>query len=126
MAIFTHVVVGTNDVARARSFYDAVLGTLGIKRVMNLDNASLWGIEGPEFMVTKPGNGLPSTYANGGTISFAAPNRAAVHKFHEAALANGGKDEGAPGPRAFTPTAYAAYVRDPDGNKICSYCFAPA
>ena len=126
MAIFTHVVVGTNDVARARTFYDSVLGTLGIKRVMNFDNASLWGIEGPEFMVTKPGNGHPSTSANGGTISFVAPTRAAVHEFHKTALALGGKDEGAPGPRSFTPTAYAAYVRDPDGNKICTYCFAPA
>lgn len=126
MAIFTHVVVGTNDLERARKFYDATLGTLGVKRVMNLDAASLWGVEGPEFMVTTPGNGLPSTYANGGTISFAAPSRAAVHKFHEMALAAGAKDEGAPGPRSFTPTAYAAYVRDPDGNKICTYCFAPA
>lgn len=126
MAIFTHVVVGTNDVARSREFYDAVLGTLGIKRVMNFENASLWGIGGPEFMITKPGNGLPATYANGGTISFVAPSRAAVHEFHRVALAHGGKDEGAPGPRAFTPTAYAAYVRDPDGNKICTYCFAPA
>jgi hypothetical protein len=49
-----------------------------------------------------------------------------VHEFHKMALANGGKDEGAPGPRSFTPTAYAAYVRDPDGNKLCAYCFAPA
>ena len=125
MAIFTHVVIGTNDVARARTFYDSVLGTLGIKRVMNLDDASLWGTEGPEFMVTKPGNGLPATYANGGTISFAAPSRAAVHEFHEAALANGARDEGAPGPRSFTPTAYAAYIRDPDGNKLCVCCHEP-
>ena len=126
MAIFTHVVVGTNDVERARRFYDAVLGTLGIKRVMNFDAASLWGIEGPEFMVTRPANGQPATFANGGTISFAAPSRAAVHAFHQKALELGGKDEGAPGPRAFTPTAYAAYIRDPDGNKLCTYCFAPA
>lgn len=126
MSIFTHVVVGTNDLERARTFYDAVLQTVGVKRVMNLDSASLWGSEGPEFMVTKPGNGLPSTYANGGTVSFAAPSRAAVHAFHEAALAHGAKDEGQPGPRQFTPTSYAAYVRDPDGNKICTYCFAPA
>jgi hypothetical protein len=47
-------------------------------------------------------------------------------KFHKAGLANGGTDEGAPGPRTFTPTAYAAYLRDPDGNKICTYCFLPA
>lgn len=126
MSIFTHVVVGTNDLERSRKFYDATLGALGIKRVMNLEAASLWGTEGPEFMVTRPGNGLPAIYANGGTISFAARSRAAVHEFHRIALANGGLDEGAPGPRSFTPTAYAAYVRDPDGNKICTYCFAPA
>ncbi|BDB29580.1 MULTISPECIES: VOC family protein [unclassified Cupriavidus] len=126
MAIFTHIVIGTNDLERARAFYDDVLGTLGITRVMNLDTASLWGVDGPEFMVTKPGNGLPSTYANGGTVSFAAPNRSAVHAFHEAAIGKGARDEGAPGPRNFTPTAYAAYVRDPDGNKICTYCFDPA
>lgn len=124
MSIFTHVVVGTNDLERSRKFYDSVLGTLGLKRVMNLESASLWGTDAPEFMITKPGNGLPATYANGGTISFAAATRAAVHEFHKAALAQGGKDEGQPGPRAFTPTAYAAYVRDPDGNKICTYCFA--
>lgn len=120
MAIFTHIVVGTNDLERARAFYDSVLGTLGIRRVMNLDAASLWGVDDAEFMVTKPGNGLPSTYANGGTVSFAAPNRSAVHAFHEAALSLGARDEGTPGPRSFTPTSYAAYVRDPDGNKICT------
>lgn len=126
MTIFTHVVVGTNDLERARAFYDRLLDTLAIKRVMNLETASLWGTESPAFMVTQPGNGLPATYANGGTISFAAPSRAAVDAFHEVALSLGAKDEGAPGPRSFTPTAYAAYVRDPDGNKICTYCFAPA
>ena len=125
MAIFTHIVVGTNDIGKARTFYDKTLGALGLKRVMDLhENASIWGADAPEFMVTKPGNGQPCTFANGGTISFAAPSRAAVRAFHETALANGGSDEGAPGPRSFTPTAYAAYARDPDGNKICTYCFA--
>ena len=123
MAIFTHVVVGTNDIEKARKFYDSTLGALGLKRVMNMDNASLWGKDGPEFMVTKPANGKPATAANGGTIGFAAPNRAAVHAFHKAALEAGGTDEGAPGPRDFTPTSYAAYVRDLDGNKLTAYTF---
>ena len=123
MAIFTHVVLGTNDIEKARKFYDSTLGALGLKRVMNMDNASLWGKDGPEFMVTKPANGKPATAANGGTIGFAAPNRAAVHAFHKAALEAGGTDEGAPGPRDFTPTSYAAYVRDPDGNKLTAYTF---
>jgi len=126
MGIYTHIVLGTNDLAKARTFYDAALGTLGIKYMGPMgDNGSLYGVEAPEFLVTKPANGKPACFANGGTVGFAAPSRAAVHQFHAAALANGGTDEGAPGPRSFTPTAYAAYVRDPDGNKVCTYCFAP-
>src|ERR1041385_5712901 len=123
MAIFTHVVLGTNDIEKARNFYDSALGALGLKRVMNMESASLWGKDGPEFMVTKPANGKPATPANGGTIVFAAPNRAAVHAFHKAALEAGGTCEGPPGPRSFTPTAYAAYVRDLDGNKLTAYTF---
>ena len=126
MAIFTHVVVGTNNLEKARKFYDDTLGALGIKRVMDMeDRASLWGKEGPEFMVTKPGDGKAATHANGGTIGFAAADRPSVHAFHEKALAAGGTCEGPPGPRSFTPTAYAAYVRDPDGNKLCAYTFVP-
>lgn len=124
MAIFTHVTVGTNDLDRANKFYTAALGKLGIKNLGPMSpTATLYGAEAPEFVVLKPGNGLPATYGNGGTLGFAAPSRAAVRDFHAAGLANGGMDEGAPGPRAFTPTAYAAYLRDPDGNKICAYCF---
>jgi catechol 2,3-dioxygenase-like lactoylglutathione lyase family enzyme len=89
------------------------------------DNGVLYGTSGPEFVVLKPRDGKPATHANGGTIGFAAPSRAAVHAFHAAGLAHGGTDDGAPGPRAFTPTAYAAYQRDPAGNKICAYCFLP-
>lgn len=124
MAIFTHVCVGTNNLDQANKFYGAALSSLGVNNLGQLSpTATLYGAGAPEFIVLKPGNGLPSTYANGGTIGFAAPTREAVRKFHSAGLANGGKDEGAPGPRAFTPTAYAAYLRDPDGNKICAYCF---
>jgi catechol 2,3-dioxygenase-like lactoylglutathione lyase family enzyme len=124
MAIFTHVVLGTNDLEKAQKFYDAALSALGVKNLGAFgDRAFLYGAEGPEFLVTKPADGQPATHANGGTIGFHAPSRDAVHKFHEAGLANGGKDEGLPGPRDFAPTAYAAYLRDPDGNKICTYCF---
>ena len=127
MGIYTHIVLGTNDISKVRKFYDATLGPLCIKNLGPMgDNASLYGVDAPEFLVTKPANGKDACFANGGTVSFAAPSRAAVHEFHVAALANGGTDEGAPGPRNFTPTAYAAYVRDPDGNKISTYCFAPA
>lgn len=124
MAIFTHVTVGTNDLAKARSFYDSVLAPLGLKRLTDLgDNGSIWGTSDPEFFVLKPANGQPASHANGGTISFVAPSRAAVAAFHRAALAAGATDEGAVGPRGWKPNAYAGYVRDLDGNKLAAYCF---
>lgn len=126
MAIFTHVTLGTNNFENAVTFYNATLGALGINNLGNLHpTAMLYGIDAPEFGILTPSNGEPACHANGGTVSFVAPNRDAVHKFHEAGLANGGSDEGEPGPRDFAPNAYAAYLRDPDGNKICTYCFAP-
>ena len=126
MAIFTHVTVGTNDLPKARAFYDAVLAPLGYKRLSDLgENGSIWGQSDPEFFVLKPANGQPATHANGGTISFVAPNRAAVAEFHKAALAAGGKDEGPVGPRSWHPHAYGAYVRDLDGNKLATYCLKP-
>lgn len=125
MAIFTHVTVGTNDLQRARGFYDKVLGALGYKRLTDLgENGSIYGESAPEFFILKPANGLPANWGNGVTVSFAAPSREAVAKFHKEALAHGAKDEGAVGPRNWHPTAYAGYVRDLDGNKICAYCFA--
>lgn len=124
MSIFTHAVFGTNDLAKATKFYDAALAPLGYDRQGAFGtNGALYGATEPEFVITKPANGEPATAANGGTLGFAAPNRAAVRAFHAAALANGGSDEGAPGPRPFSPTAYAAYVRDPDGNKIAAFSF---
>ena len=126
MAIFTHVTVGTNDLAKARAFYDSVLAPLGYKRLNDLgENGSIWGESAAEFFVLKPANGQPATFANGGTISFVAPSRAAVAAFHKAALAAGGKDEGAVGPRGWHPHAYGAYVRDLDGNKLATYCLKP-
>ena len=125
MAIFTHVVLGTNDLKKATKFYDATLGTLCVKRIAPLgENAFMYGKDSPEFMITKPRDGKPANHANGGTVGFMAPSRKAVHDFHKAGLSNGGTDEGKPGPRDILPNAYAAYLRDPDGNKICTYCFA--
>lgn len=124
MAILNHVCVGTNDLAKAKTFYDAALTPLGVKSFGPMgDTGILYGDEVPEFLVTRPRNGEPATFANGGTIGFRAASREAVRQFHAAGLANGGTDEGTPGPRPFKPTAYAAYLRDPDGNKICAYCF---
>jgi catechol 2,3-dioxygenase-like lactoylglutathione lyase family enzyme len=125
MAIFTHVCVGTNNLEGATKFYTAALAPLGVNNLGPMgDHGTLFGgAEGPEFLVTKPSNGNAACYANGGTVGFKAASREAVRQFHAAGLANGGTDEGAPGPRTFTPTAYAAYLRDADGNKITAYCF---
>jgi catechol 2,3-dioxygenase-like lactoylglutathione lyase family enzyme len=126
MAIFTHVALGTNDLAKARAFYDSVLGALGYKRLKDLgDRGSIWGETAEEFFILTPADGKPATNSNGGTVSFVAPSRAAVAAFHRAALAAGGKDEGAVGPRGFWPNAYAGYVRDLDGNKLAAYCTKP-
>jgi catechol 2,3-dioxygenase-like lactoylglutathione lyase family enzyme len=126
VAIFTHVMVGSNDLTKSKAFYDATLGAIGVKSLGAMtDHSFMYGVAGPEFVISTPANGNAACHANGGTIGFQAPSRAAVHAFHEAALANGGTCEGEPGPRPFAPTAYAAYVRDPDGNKICTFCFAP-
>lgn len=125
MSMINHVVLGTNDLEKATKFYDAALGALGVKNMGPLgDRGIMYGIDGPEFLVATPADGKAATHANGGTIGFKAPSRDAVHKFHEQGLANGGTDEGLPGPRDFAPTAYASYLRDPDGNKLCTYCFA--
>ena len=96
MAAFTHVTVGTNDLAKARQFYDAVLAPLGLKRIKDFgDGGSCWGQSTEEFMVLKPADGKPATHANGGTISFEAPSRAAVAAFHKAALDLGATNVGA-------------------------------
>jgi len=125
MAIFTHVTLGTNDYDKAVAFYDAALGALGIDNLGNLHpTAMMYGKGSPEFVVLTPSDGNPACHANGGTIGFAAENRAQVHKFHEAGLTAGGTDAGEPGPRTFAPNAYASYLRDPDGNKICAYSFS--
>src|SRR4029453_9473872 len=124
MAILTHAVVGANDVEASRKFYDAALGGLGVNNLGKAgDNAYFYGSESPEFVVTRPANGEAACHANGGTIGFVATSRAQVRAFHEAGIANGGTDEGAPGPRAFAPNAYGAYLRDPVGNKICAFCY---
>lgn len=122
MAIYTHITLGTNNLEKARGFYDSALAPLGLKRLMDHDTGSMYGVDAPEFMILKPRDGNPATVGNGLTIGFRAPNRAAIDEFHKQALAAGGTDEGAPGPREFAPNAYAAYVRDLDGHKIVASC----
>lgn len=125
MAMLTHITIGTNDLDKARSFYDSALAPLGYKRLADYEKASVWGETAGEFIVLKPANGQPATIGNGLTVGFAAPSRAAVDEFHKNALAAGGTDEGAPGPRSFAPNAYAAYARDLDGHKIVAVCTKP-
>ena len=126
MSMITHVTLGYNDLETAKDFYDDVLGALGYKRTLEMENAYLYGEEGgsPQFAILKPRDGNSATVGNGFTMGFVAGNRAAVDEFHKRALARGAEDEGAPGPRPISPTAYGAYIRDVGGHKVCAFTFS--
>ncbi|EOE0842282.1 VOC family protein [Pseudomonas sp. NPDC077186] len=119
--MFTHVTLGTNDLEKARAFYNAVLPALGYGNLANKDNASVWSGAGAHLVVLTPVDGKAATVGNGVTIGFVAPSRAAVNEFHRLALLAGGTDAGAPGFR-YGPNVYAAYVRDLEGHKIVASC----
>jgi catechol 2,3-dioxygenase-like lactoylglutathione lyase family enzyme len=127
--MFSYVSLGTCDLARAVAFYDAVLAPLGHQRIEGYDpgaTSAAWGLDdpGPHLWVTLPFDGQPAGVGNGTMVSFLAESRAAVDAFHAAALAHGGRDEGPPGLRPqYGPAFYAAYVRDPDGNKLNAVCY---
>lgn len=124
--VFSHVFLGVNDVEASVPFYDAALGALGVKNLGPAGNGwVLYGKDKPALIVAKPGNGEAAT-SNGMTIGFAAATTAEVDAFYAAGLANGGTDEGPAGPRSHLPGAYAAYLRDPTGNKVCAYTFIEA
>ena len=115
----SHVSLGTADLDRAVAFYDRVLAPLGIKRLDGFPGGAGWGRRWPEFWVQVPIDGRPFTVGNGTHVAFLAPDRAAVEAFHREALAAGGLDEGAPGPRPdYDERYFAAFVRDLDGHKI--------
>lgn len=125
--MFSHIMVGTNDITRAQRFYDTVLAVLGagapIRNVAKTGQVRLfYRHEGVSFGVTEPINGEPATAANGGTIGFKCSSPEQVRAFHDVAVANGGSSiEEPPGPRdAGTGVLHLAYVRDPDGNKLCA------
>jgi catechol 2,3-dioxygenase-like lactoylglutathione lyase family enzyme len=118
---FLYLTLGTNDVARAARFYDAALAPLGLIRRATYDEEVGYGLEGDSrtrLWITKPFDGNPASVGNGTMPALVAPDPAAVDAFYKAALAAGGSDEGAPGLRPYGPAFYAAYVRDPDGNKL--------
>jgi catechol 2,3-dioxygenase-like lactoylglutathione lyase family enzyme len=124
--MFSHVTVGTRDLARAAAFYDAVLIPLGLCRREVLPDggpaAACWvqaGAALPRFYAYMPFNRQPASVGNGGMVAFLAPSAAAVDAAFRAGLRAGGADDGAPGERAnYGAGYYGAYMRDPDGNKV--------
>jgi catechol 2,3-dioxygenase-like lactoylglutathione lyase family enzyme len=136
--MFTYVCLGTNDLEKATRFYDATLAALGLKRCVTGDpgwdqTQVGWGRYpgahnegGPlelALWICKPFNEQPATAGNGTMIALIARSWKQVDDFHAAALANGGRSEGGPGLRPqYNPDFYAAYVRDPDGNKLAAVC----
>ena len=121
--MFSHVMVGTNDVTKAKAFYDATIAALGGKPGIQDDKGRLiYMHDGGLFLVTPPINGEPACGANGGTIGFAAASAEQADAWHAAGVANGGTAiEDAPGVReAAFGKLYLAYLYDPCGNKICA------
>jgi catechol 2,3-dioxygenase-like lactoylglutathione lyase family enzyme len=118
-----YVTIGTNDLLRAAAFYDALLGDLGAKRMMENDQFIAWSVrpELPGLGVTKPFDKKPATVGNGVMVALEAGNPARVDALHRKALALGGTDEGAPGARG--EGFYAGYWRDLDGNKLNFFCY---
>ena len=121
--MFTHVFLGSNDIEKSRKFYDATMAVLGYVNVVPPEAGRLvYAGSTGTFIVAPPYNGEAATNANGHTLGFAAADDDVVVKWHEAGLAAGGTCDGKPGPRATAPNqSHGAYLRDPDGNKICAF-----
>ena len=119
MSGISHVSVGVNDVGRAKRFYDPLMKLLGLSIRQANDESVDYGNEALVFSLETPTDSRPATAGNGVHIAFWAPDRATVDAFHREALRLGGKDAGRPGLRPqYSDTYYAAFVFDPDGNKI--------
>ena len=119
-----YVMVGSSDLKKSKAFYDVVLAVIGIISIYEDEVCVGYAHEGNsdvEFYITKPANGEPVTYGNGTQISFLTKSTQEVDKFHKTALDLGAKNEGDPGFRPSDSKVYYAYIRDPDGNKICAY-----
>jgi catechol 2,3-dioxygenase-like lactoylglutathione lyase family enzyme len=120
--MFSHLMIGTNDLHKAKAFYDSLLGTLGVKAGFVDRHRVFWRTPAGIFSVTQPINGEPATVANGSTIGFAAQSEAEVQAWHAAGIAAGGTPcEDPPGVREGTAgKLYLAYLRDLDGHKLCA------
>lgn len=126
---FLYLTLGTDNLAQAARFYDATLAPLGLVRRATEPTEVGYGL--PEdrrtrLWITLPFDGKPATAGNGTMPALVAPSQQAVRDFHAAALAHGGTDDGAPGLRPYGPAFFAAYVRDPDGNKLSAVHEGPA
>jgi catechol 2,3-dioxygenase-like lactoylglutathione lyase family enzyme len=121
--MFSHIMVGANDMDASKKFYDAILGTLGLPAAVTDEKGRLFYLSPTGvFAVTKPINGAAATSANGGTIGFTVKDPATVDAWHAAGVANGGTSiEDPPGVReGGLGKMYLAYLRDPSGNKLCA------
>ncbi len=118
-----YVTLGTNDLARAAAFYDALAAELGIGRMMESDSFIAWGEAGGAAGIglTKPFDGKAASVGNGVMVALEAKDAEQVGRLHALALSLGGSDEGAPGPRG--GGFYAGYFRDLDGNKLNAFCY---
>ena len=119
--MFSHVMVGSNDIARSKTFYDALLGAVGGKPgFQDAKGRLIYAHDGGLLLVSKPIDGAAATHANGGTIGFAMTGPEQAQEWHKAGVAHGGTAiEDPPGVRP-GGAMYLAYLRDPDGNKLCA------
>ena len=127
--MFSHIMVGSNDIARSKKFYDALFVAMGAKpAVEDAKGRLVYTHNGGRFMVTKPIDGKPATAANGGTIGFSMSDARQAEAWHKAGVANGGTSiEDPPGVRqGSSGQIFLAYLRDPDGNKLCALHRMPA
>ncbi|MBN9581546.1 MAG: VOC family protein [Afipia sp.] len=120
--MFSHIMIGTNDLDRAKAFYDKLLGTLGVAPAVVDRHRIFYRTKTGTFSVSKPIDGKPATAANGGTIGFVAASPEQAEAWHAVGVANGATTcEDPPGIRTMGDNKlYLAYLRDPDGNKLCA------